>query len=359
LNYEIANETRAGRRPHNEDRLGYWRTEHALLMVLADGMGGHAHGALAAEIVLRAMAEAFRQAAGPRLLDPDVFLFRSIGKAHTALHQHAREHRLAQTPRTTIVACAVQDGCAFWAHVGDSRLYFVRHGKVHAQTRDQSLVQHLVASGRITEEEARWHPQRNVLLQCLGGPLPPKVEPSTMARLERGDRILLCSDGFYGPFSPEEIGGQFGAGVLGAGLTALAGEAEDRSGSQCDNLSALAMEWNQDPAPADEYLSDEQIEHEIERLRGEFRAFTPEPAQEYLSDEQIEREIERLRQEFRAYAPAPSPAEEYLSDEQIAREIERIRRGFQMQRAMLAGLESPEEAHSHPRAGGDPDFLIF
>ena len=271
---EIASETRVGGRPYNEDRLGYWQTDRAVLLALADGLGGHAHGDLAAELAVRHVVDAFRQAAQPHLANPNIFLFRAVSKVHAMLCAHARERRLAETPRTTLVACVVQDACAYWIHVGDSRLYLLRDREVAARTADQTLVQELVASGRISEQQAETHPKRNVLLQCLGGPLPPRLEPASMARLRRGDVILLCSDGFSGPLTSREIGEGVPAAGLQEALAGLAGEAQARAGAQCDNLSVLALAWQEEAAhsaPAPEYMSDEEIAREIERIRRAFR----------------------------------------------------------------------------------------
>ena len=273
MNCEIASETRVGARPYNEDRLAFWRTERAALLALADGLGGHAHGDVAAELAVRCLVDAFRAAARPKLPDPDVFLFRCIGRAHAMLCAYARERRLAETPRTTIVACVVQDGCAWWIHVGDSRLYLLREGAVAARTTDQTLVQELVASGRLSQLDAESHPQRNVLLQCLGGPLPPRLEPAVRAQLRRNDVLLLCSDGFSGPLSAREISENVPANGLQGALAALAGRAEARAGKQCDNLSVLALAWHEPAAAAaaEYYMSDEEISREIDRIRRAFR----------------------------------------------------------------------------------------
>jgi serine/threonine protein phosphatase PrpC len=307
VNCEIASETRVGGRPYNEDRVASWRTERAVLLALADGLGGHAHGDVAADLAVRYMVDAFREAARPRLANPDLFLFRTVGRVHAVLCAHARERRLKETPRTTLVACVVQDACAHWIHVGDSRLYLVRDGAVAARTTDQTLVQELVASGRITEQEAESHPQRNVLLQCLGGPLPPRLEPASRARLRRGDVVLLCSDGLSGPLSAADIGRGVPATGLQPALAELAAVAETRAGAQGDNISVVALAFQEDAQP--DYLS--------------------------LSDDDIEREIEKLKQAFREQVAA-APVE-YLTDEEIAREIERIRRAFRMQWALYAG----------------------
>lgn len=271
MNCDIASETRVGGRPYNEDRLAWCRTEHAVLLALADGLGGHAHGDVAAELAVQYMVEAFREAARPRLSNPDLFLFRSIGRVHAALCAHARERRYAETPRTTLVACVVQDACAHWLHVGDSRLYLLRDRAVAARTTDQTLVQELVASGRITEQEAETHPQRNVLLQCLGGPLPPRLDPAARAPLRRGDVILLCSDGFSGPLAPGDIGGGVPATGLQQALSRLSDEAQARAGASCDNISVVALAFNEEPQADYPSLSDAEIEREIERIRRAFR----------------------------------------------------------------------------------------
>lgn len=271
MNCDIVNDTRVGGRPYNEDRLGYARTDEAVLLVLADGLGGHAHGALAAELAVRHLLDAFWQAARPRLADPDLFLYRVIGKAHAALCSHARDCDLPDTPRTTIVACVVQDGWAYWMHVGDSRLYLLRDGRVAARTTDQTLVQELVASGRISELEAESHPQRNVLLQCLGGPVSPRLEPAAVARLRRDDILVLCSDGFYGPLGSHEIGQGLPAAGLGEAVTGLADLAQARGGASGDNLSVLALAWQEDETTQPGYLSDDEIAREIERIRRAFR----------------------------------------------------------------------------------------
>lgn len=362
MNCEIANDTRIGRRPYNEDRIGYWLTDEAILLAVADGLGGHAYGALAAELSVGFIVDAFRRAAQPRLADPDLFLFRSLGRMHAMLCAHARDNGLPETPRTTMVACVVQDGRAYWMHVGDSRLYLVRDGEIAARTSDQTLVQELLASGKISELEAESHPQRSVLLQCLGGPVPPRLEPAAIASLRRGDVILLCSDGFSGPLTPRDIGQRLQAAALQDTLSALASEAEARAGAYCDNLSVLAMAWQEDTADADDSrlpriepaleaapdylsLSDADIEREIDRLRQEFRAYSARvQAGEYMTDEEIAREIERIRQAFLASLPLPlelpraaSPlADEYMSDDEIEREIERIRHAFRVQRAAYA-----------------------
>ena len=249
MKYTIAHDTRVGKRPYNQDRLGYWRTPEALLLVLADGMGGHAHGEVAAELTMRHIAAAFRRDAKPRLVNPDLFLFRAVGRSHGMLLREARQLGLADTPRTTVVACVVQEGHAYWSHIGDSRLYLLRKGEVHARTRDHTLVQQLVDEGRLQEDQMSTHPERNRLLQCLGGVQTPRVEPTAASRLERDDILLICSDGLWGPLTRRQLLDGLAGAALGEAIAQLATLAEVRGGPGCDNISALALAWGEDAVP--------------------------------------------------------------------------------------------------------------
>ena len=245
----IAQQSHIGRRPSNEDRLGHWRSAQALLLAAADGMGGHAHGELAAELALRYVGALFRREARPQLDGPAQFLARAVAGAHAVLLHEARSLGLEDSPRTTIVACVVQQGWATWAHVGDSRLYHVRRGEVIARTRDHTLVQQMVDEGRLQPAEARGHPLRNRLLHCLGGARTPLLGAVTQARLERDDVLLLCTDGFWEPLNDRQIVAGLESGPLAEGVARLAGLARERAGADSDNISALALAWDE-PAAA-------------------------------------------------------------------------------------------------------------
>ena len=136
MRFTIYQESRQGGRHNNEDRTTYCYSRDALLMVVADGMGGHHYGEIAAQIAVQTLADTFQREARPLLTDPFRFLQKSMSNAHHAILDYASRHRLRDTPRTTCVACVVQDSIAYWAHAGDSRLYLMRNGKVQAQTRD-------------------------------------------------------------------------------------------------------------------------------------------------------------------------------------------------------------------------------
>jgi PPM family protein phosphatase len=237
--------SRVGGREINEDRVGHWSTTEAVALGVADGLGGHLHGELAAQIAIDILGAAFAAEARPRLDDPGAFLGRAFATAHAAILREAAKQRLPDSPRTVIAACVVQDGQVYWTHVGDCRFYLLRKGRVVARSRDHTVVQRLVDEGRIREEAAGTHPQRNRLLQCLGGFQIPRSEPAASERLAPEDIVLLCSDGFWGPLAPRQMMHALLSRPLGEALPELATLAESAAGAECDNISAVAMTWDQ------------------------------------------------------------------------------------------------------------------
>jgi serine/threonine protein phosphatase PrpC len=232
-----------GRRERNEDRVGHWVGAQSALLAVADGLGGHAHGELAAQMAIDMLGAAF--AGQPRLAAPPQFLVETFGAIHRAIIAEARRRALPDNPRTVLAACVVQDGHAFSAHVGDCRFYLMRQGRIVTRSRDHTVVQRLVDEGRIREEAASSHPYRNRLLQCLGGIETPPLEPAPPVRLAEGDLILLCSDGFWGPLSPRQMMHALLARPLAEAIPELVALAEQQAGFDCDNISVVAMTWNQ------------------------------------------------------------------------------------------------------------------
>src|SRR5574341_2186313 len=163
MDFAISQLTRIGGRETNEDRAAYVRSRDSLLLVVADGMGGHAHGEVAAEIAVRTLAEAFQSVAQPRLARPGAFLEETLMAAHHAIVEQALADRLEEIPGTTCVACVVQDGQAWWGHAGDSRLYHLRDGRVLARTRDHSLTRQMADLAGLSEEEEAALGGRNII----------------------------------------------------------------------------------------------------------------------------------------------------------------------------------------------------
>ncbi|PKO94734.1 MAG: serine/threonine-protein phosphatase [Betaproteobacteria bacterium HGW-Betaproteobacteria-10] len=303
MRFTIYQESRQGGRANNEDRTTCCYSRDALLMVIADGMGGHHYGEIAAQIAVQTLADAFQREARPLLADPFRFLQKGMMNAHHAILDYAGRHKLKDTPRTTCVACVVQDNIAYWAHAGDSRLYMMRGGRVTAQTRDHSRIRLLIEEGMITEAQAAVHPDRNKIYSCLGSPTPPEIEFSRKTPLEHGDILLLCTDGLWGVTSGELMAVALkGANLLQAVPTLLA-QAEVKGGSHGDNLSVVAVRWE------DSYVEEASsaistVSMAQDEVTTRLEEFGRNPAYKSdLSEDEIEKAIEEIRNAIDKYNP--------------------------------------------------------
>ena len=205
LQVEHADLSLLGNREENQDRVAIAMDDDAAFLAVVDGMGGHADGARAAEVAIRTMVAEFWEASRP-LFDPDGFLHLTLGRAHEAVVALGRGLPLEIRPRATCAVCLVQGANAFWAHVGDSRIYQLRGGRVLERTRDHSHVELLLREGRITERQAHDHPMRNYVECCIGGDAAlPEMSLGGRRPLRRGDVLLLCSDGLWSGLNDEQI----------------------------------------------------------------------------------------------------------------------------------------------------------
>ena len=243
MRFTIFQDSYIGGRKVNQDRLAYSYSKEVLMMVIADGMGGHARGEIAAEVAVNTMTNRFQQEARTTLRRPKEFLESAIHSAHRAIVAFADQHDMLECPRTTVVGCVVQNGKACWAHSGDSRLYMVRDGKLAGTTVDHSRVQQLIESGIITPAQAAVHPDRNKIYNCLGGVLPPLVTHSEEWSLKVGDTILLSTDGFWGQLDPDFIAAKLARESLLELVPKLMEEAERKAGAESDNLSVIGLTW--------------------------------------------------------------------------------------------------------------------
>ena len=141
MKFSVFQISRKGGREKNEDRMGYCYTKASGLFLLADGMGGHPEGEVAAQMVLQAISALYQKEAKPEIDDPKAFFEMAVMSAHRQILRYAAEKHLMDTPRTTLVAAIVQGGTAHWVHCGDSRLYFVRQGELLVRTRDHSYIE--------------------------------------------------------------------------------------------------------------------------------------------------------------------------------------------------------------------------
>ncbi len=244
MKFTIYQNSRQGPRPYNQDRLAYSYSKDSLLLVLADGMGGHRHGEIAAQLAIKTLTDAFQRLAKPLLTSPAKFLTDHIQQVHDMIENVTQSESLVESPRTTIVVAVIQRGYLYCAHVGDSRLYHFRGNHLLYRTEDHSIVQSLYKKGMISKEEMATHPYRNKIYNCVGGETPPQIDLSDRIELEEGDTILLCTDGLWGCLSDNEIKAILNANIdVTAATKALMDAAENAADDHGDNLSAIAVQW--------------------------------------------------------------------------------------------------------------------
>jgi serine/threonine protein phosphatase PrpC len=241
---EVADVSLIGGRAENQDRVAVVGDGPAVLLVAVDGMGGHADGARAAQVAADTLREAFGRQSRP-LLDPQGFLHHALGRAHANLVALGQKLPLEARPRATCAVCLVQDGGAYWAHIGDSRIYHLTGGRVAARSRDHSHVELLLQEGLITEAEVAAHPMRNYVECCLGGDVGlPGMSVTARRALAPGDAVLVCTDGLWSGLGDEVLGAlSSGSDPLPAGLKRVGELAVRAGGPHGDNASAAALRY--------------------------------------------------------------------------------------------------------------------
>lgn len=245
MRVDYAKLTLAGNRPENQDRMEVVSHDDALLLVVVDGMGGHAHGARAAEVTVSTLKECFGEQPTP-VLDPQGFLTLALARAHDRVVALGEGVALDHKPRATCAVCLVQDGGSYWAHVGDSRIYQLRAGTVCERTRDHSHVELLLREGLIAEQEIRAHPMRNFVECCLGGDAPlPDMSVTSRKKLLEGDVLLACTDGLWSGVEDSDIATLSAdeSTPLDEALRALAERAVARNAPYSDNTTAAVARW--------------------------------------------------------------------------------------------------------------------
>ena len=305
MKFTIYQESRIGKRSNNEDRLAHCYSRDALLAVIADGMGGHYYGEIAAQIAVQSLVESFQREATPAIDDPFLFLQKAMTNAHHAISDFADAHNLKDSPRTTCVACIVQDNIAYWAHAGDSRLYLMRDGKVLIHTRDHSRVQLLKDQGVINEAQAAVHPDRNKVYSCLGGRKAPEIEFSRKTPLEAGDVLALCTDGVWGVIPGEMLAVALKTDNLMQAVPMLLGQADIRGGPNADNLSIVAVRWEdsyrEEGSSPSSVVSTQLMSRDT--VTTKLDAFGRNPSYKTeLSEEEIERAIDEIRSTIQKYS---------------------------------------------------------
>lgn len=236
MDWEIATAQSRGGRSNQEDALLVLdqRRGEPLVLVLADGAGGHADGERASQAAIARVERSFAGAPTDAAA-ADAWLMQTIAAANkdvTALGGGAA------APRTTLVIAWICKNAARFAHIGDSRLYHFHGGKPVYRSHDDSVVQLLVDMKKIDERESLKHPDRNRLLKALGAD-DLEANPSQAARLEKGDGLVLCSDGVWEHIDAAALAAALGNPDLEKAATELIRTAVGKGGADADNASII------------------------------------------------------------------------------------------------------------------------
>ena len=245
MQIEYAKVSALGDRQDNQDRAAVVVSDEAALLLVFDGMGGHSDGAVAAETGLKVVQDMFVASKQP-IFDPQGFLYMALSRAHDEVVRVGAGVAVDFRPRATCAVCLVQEAGAFWAHIGDSRIYQVRDGQVLSRSRDHSHVEVLIQEGAITEEEAQDHPMRNFVECCIGGDAPvPDMSITGRKKLESGDVLLACSDGLWSGLSDGDMAqiGVPGDNNLVENLKNLSIKALSVNSPYSDNTTGTALRW--------------------------------------------------------------------------------------------------------------------
>jgi serine/threonine protein phosphatase PrpC len=206
------------------------------LALVADGMGGHVGGTTASRLAVDTISAVYQEADTPL----QEALHRAFTRANAAVFQAANLDEDLKGMGTTCTALVICEDMAYHAHVGDSRIYMLRGDHVYLLTQDDSMVMDMVRQGEITLEDARRHPDRNLLLRALG--TQPEVDISTWPQplpIKAGDQFLLCSDGLYDLVSEDEIGQLAHSDTPREACRKLVDLARERGGH--DNISVVLL----------------------------------------------------------------------------------------------------------------------
>lgn len=242
--FQTAVVSRCGGRAQNEDHCGYVLLDCGACWVVADGLGGHRGGATASQLVVKTILESFQRCPGLTTAT----LASNLRAAHEALRRRQTEERELCSMQTTATLLISDYRSCLWAHVGDSRLYRFRGGRVVFQTQDHSVAQLLVHSGEITQGQVRRHEDRDRLLRTLGQQGEPRVASAEApVPLERSDVYLLCTDGFWEFVTEDEMEDELAKSANPEEwVGALVSRILDRAPATHDNYTAIVAAYMDD-----------------------------------------------------------------------------------------------------------------
>ncbi len=238
-------DSRIGGRKENQDSAGLRDTKLGYLVVVCDGMGGMQGGSVASQVAVQTILETV--ASADMQANPSMTLIKAIRNANMAIIEEGRNNPDLQGMGTTVTALLLTPHSALTAYLGDSRIYQIRNGEKVFRTFDHSMVFEMVKEKVISEEQARLSDQSNVIMKALG--ITPDIEVEVVERpYRKGDRFVLCTDGFWGAMPEDELirhlSGKKSMDKILDSTANLVESIGRNSGKEYDNLTAAILEIN-------------------------------------------------------------------------------------------------------------------
>lgn len=250
IEYSVTQQSNQGGRDYNEDSTAVFERHNSVLLVVADGLGGHAGGDLASQTFVKALGESFKKATDTQLDNSANFLTLSINYAHHMIHRHAVSQGFSvDSPKTTCVVCLIHSDIAIWAHSGDSRLYLIQKRDIVHVTEDH-------VSKRDPDNA------NSPINRCVGGLEPPRPHISEPHELEAGDTFVLATDGAWASFEVDDLRDYVDPEHPSLGLDSLLQTLENRNKAPSDNLSMVLLYWGVrqlDKPSANDFDHDERV----------------------------------------------------------------------------------------------------
>ncbi len=231
MDYSVSQQSHQGGRDYNEDRTAVFERNGTILLVVADGLGGHEGGEVASQAFIDAMGDSFTKATEKQLDNADSFLTLSINYGHHTIHRRAVNQGFnVDSPKTTCVVCLIHDEVATWAHSGDSRLYLIRKREIEFITDDH-------VSRKLGNDK------NAPINRCVGGLENPRPQIGEPHPMEDGDIFFLATDGAWAQFTPDDLHEYVDPQHPSLGLDSLLQALENRNKAPSDNLSCVVLFW--------------------------------------------------------------------------------------------------------------------
>ena len=191
------------KRSNNEDSFGVYEVEKGLLVVVCDGLGGNKAGDVASKLAVETIAKTFQGLKGTEYLERIKF---SIFEANKIVMEESNKDFDRKGMATTVEALFLKDDTAYWGHVGDSRIYYLKNGKLKQLSKDHSLIQKLIDEGYLTLKEAENHPNKNIIMRALGDSDKIEVDLSKL-KINTNDfgKFFICTDGVTAVLQNDEL----------------------------------------------------------------------------------------------------------------------------------------------------------